>query len=95
MKKREDDILVDSKRPIIAGMLTTIVCTMLAVLILNGCNRTVLDTSYTFKKAIIEGIGTVEVDSWCDYEDSDMVQVKAKDGTVYLTHSSKVILMSK
>ena len=58
-------------------------------------NRQIVDTSYTFKKAIIDGVGTVEVSSWCDYDESDMIQVKAKDGTVYLTHSSNVILISK
>ena len=77
-------------------MKRALVCIVLSVLILSGCgNRTIVDTHYTFKKAIIEGIGEVDVKEWIDYEDSDMVQVKDSDGVVYLTHSSNVILMSK
>ena len=64
-------------------------------MILTGCNRQVIDTTWTFKYADIEGVGTVEVDSWKDYEQSDMIQIKAKNGTVYLTHSSNVILRTK
>jgi uncharacterized lipoprotein NlpE involved in copper resistance len=82
------------RKKILVSLLT--VGSVVSILILIGCgNRQIVDTSYTFKKAIIEGVGTVEVSSWCDYDESDMVQVKAKDGTVYLTHSSNVILISK
>ncbi len=62
----------------------------------TGCgNRQILDFDNTFKYAIIEGIGEIEITSWRDYAESDMIQVSAKDGTVYLTHSNKVILKSK
>ena len=64
-------------------------------LILTGCNRQIIDTTWAFKYADIDGIGTVEVDSWKDYDQSDMIQIKAKDGTVYLTHSAKVVLRTK
>ncbi len=62
---------------------------------LTGCNKQILDTNYTFTKAIIDGVGKVEIKSWNDYEQSDMVQVTDKNGVVYLTHSSNVVLMSK
>jgi len=62
---------------------------------LSGCNRQIIDTTWAYKYADIQGIGTVEVDSWNDYENSDMIQVKAKDGNVYLTHSVNVILRTK
>lgn len=68
---------------------------ILAVLILAGCNRQLIDTTWAYKYADIQGVGTVEVDSWTDYENSDMIQVKAKDGTVYLTHSVNVVLRTK
>lgn len=64
-------------------------------LLLAGCNRTIVDTTWAYKYADINGIGTVEVSSWTDYENSDMIQIKAKDGTVYLTHSANVILRTK
>lgn len=63
------------------------------ILILTSCNRQVLDLNYTFDKAIIDGIGEVEIVSWTDYQQSDMIQVTDKNGKTYLTHSSKVILI--
>jgi hypothetical protein len=66
-----------------------------ACIMLSGCNRTLVDTTWAYKYADIQGIGTVEVASWTDYENSDMVQVKAKNGTVYCTHSVNVILRTK
>jgi uncharacterized lipoprotein NlpE involved in copper resistance len=68
---------------------------MLTGLLLTGCNRQIIDTTWTFKYADIEGIGTVEIDSWRDYDESDMIQITAKNGTVYLTHSSNVVLRTK
>ena len=67
----------------------------LLITTLTGCNMDVIDTHWTFKYADIEGIGTVEVSSWKDFDESDMIQVTAKDGTTYLTHSSNVILRTK
>ncbi|OON85022.1 hypothetical protein BXO88_14310 [Oribacterium sp. C9] len=64
-------------------------------MMITGCNRTIVDTTWAYKYADINGIGTVEVSSWTDYENSDMIQIKAKDGTVYLTHSVNVILRTK
>lgn len=72
-----------------------IIIAVLSTLLLSGCNRQLVDTSYSFKKAYIENIGEVEVASWTDYDNSDMIQVKDKNGVTYLTHSSNVILMSK
>lgn len=72
-----------------------IIIAVLSTLLLSGCNRQLVDTSYSFKKAYIENIGEVEVTSWTDYDNSDMIQVKDKNGVTYLTHSSNVILMSK
>ncbi|SFG79021.1 hypothetical protein [Oribacterium sp. WCC10] len=64
-------------------------------LLLPGCNRTLVDTTWAYKYADINGVGTVEVSSWTDYENSDMIQIKASDGTVYLTHSVNVVLRTK
>ena len=56
------------------------------------------DTTYNFNYAqiampdgsVVEG----NVDSWLDFEASDMIQVKI-DGDTYLTHSMNVVLVSK
>lgn len=66
--------------------------------IFNG-NRKVIDTAYGFHWAIIDlGGGEVTegaVESWCDYHQSDMIQVTLEDGNTYLTHSSKIILSTR
>lgn len=72
------------------------VCVML--LALSACgNRQLLDTTYTFNKAIISlPDGTVvegTVTSWKDYEDGDQIQVIV-DGTTYLLHASNVALIA-
>ena len=60
-----------------------------------GCNKQIIDLDYNYNYALIDGVGEVKVKSWNDYENSDMIQVTDVDGVVYLTHSSRVILMKK
>lgn len=70
---------------------------IMALTMLAGCNKSILDTTYKFDKAIIcLPDGTVvsgKVDGWKDYEDGDQIQVKIK-GVTYLAHSSNVVLIS-
>ena len=62
------------------------------------CNKQIFDTTYSFDKAIVylpngevvEG----EVQSWCDYENSDQIQVKI-NGKTYLVHSTNIALISE
>lgn len=72
---------------------------LFATIILAGCgNRSVIDTKYTFTKAkIVLGneIIDVEVSQWRDYENSDQIQIIDKNGKVYLTHISNVLLTDK
>ena len=68
---------------------------ILLCILLAGCNRTLVDTTWAYKYADIQGIGTVQVASWRDYENSDMIQVSATDGNTYLTHSVNVVLRTK
>jgi len=68
-----------------------------AALLLTACgNRTVIDTVYTFDRAIIAlpdgSYIKGEVESWRDFEDGDQLQVTI-DGVTYLTHSSNVVLI--
>ncbi len=62
-----------------------------SVLLLSGCgNKNILDTKYTFNKAIIfdENSATIiEIESWRDYEDGEQIQLKTKDGAFILTSS--------
>ncbi|PYG84904.1 hypothetical protein LY28_03525 [Ruminiclostridium sufflavum DSM 19573] len=64
---------------------------------LSGCNKDIIDTNYTFKKAIIV-IGNEKIDvnikQWRDF-DGDQMQVTDEHGQVYLTHSANVLLLKK
>lgn len=68
------------------------------VLIFGGCNKQVVDLTFSFERAIIElPNGEViegKVSSWKDYEDGDQIQVKI-DGKTYLVHSSDIVLISE
>ena len=73
-----------------------ILAVMITMFCLTGCsNAQILDTNWTFTYADIDGVGTVEVSTWKDFENSDSIQITAKDGTTYYTHLSKVILRNK
>lgn len=63
---------------------------------LTGCNRQIIDTTYSFDHAILKlPDGRVidgNVQSWRDYE-GDSIQVKI-DGTTYLVHLSDAVLIT-
>ena len=69
----------------------------LSILVLTGCNKQMMDLTYSYEYAII-GLPNGEVvegkvSSWTDFEDGDQIQVKI-DGKTYLVHSSNVVLIS-
>ncbi len=73
-----------------------LIVTLMAILV--GCNRTFMDVTYKFDKAILYlpngDIVEGRVESWVDFEDGDMMQVKV-DGVTYLTHSANVVLIAE
>lgn len=68
-----------------------------STLLISCGNRQILDTKWTFKKATIV-IGNeaihIDVDSWKDYDDTS-IQIKDKNGKVYLTDIKNVLMMSE
>ena len=72
---------------------------MTLAIALTGCKggMQVADFTYRFDRAVIElGNGQIidgSVDSWIDYENSDVVQVVV-DGVTYLTHYDNVVLIA-
>jgi hypothetical protein len=66
--------------------------------VLSGCNKQIIDMTYSFDKAIISlPNGEViegKVESWSDYEDGDQIQVKI-NGDTYLVHSSNIVLIKE
>lgn len=75
----------------------TMVAALVLCLALTGCNKQVVDTTFSFDRAIISlpngEVITGKVQSWKDYEDGDQIQVKI-DGVTYLVHSSNAALIS-
>lgn len=72
---------------------------VMVITLLVGCgNRQILDTTYTFDRAIIAlpdgSVVSGEVQSWKDFDDGDQIQVKI-DGVTYLVHSSQVVLIAE
>lgn len=66
----------------LAGALTTTA--------LTGCgNYTMVDTKYTYNKALIfrdNSVTIVEVESWADY-DGEQIQIKTPEGLYFVTSS--------
>ena len=82
-------------KKVIAALLCVIA--VLSAMVLSGCNKQMVDLTYSYEYAII-GLPngeTVEgkVSSWTDFEDGDQIQVKM-NGKTYLVHSSNVVLIS-
>ena len=83
-------------KKIIAILLVAVVSLSLALCTV-GCNKQVMDLTYSYERAIIclpnGEIVDGKVTSWTDYEDGDQIQVKI-DGKTYLVHSSNIVLIS-
>jgi len=60
-------------------------------------NRDLLDTTWTFNKAIIitgAKAETVEIKQWKDYKTEHQRQITTKDGKVYLGDTATIILLN-
>lgn len=70
---------------------------LLSSTLLIGCNKQILDTTWKFNKALIV-IGDeqieVDIDSWKDFDDTT-VQIKSKDGKVYLTDIKNILMIKE
>lgn len=92
MKNREKTI----KRIICIGLL--LILLLFLAITFCGCNKQLIDTTYSFDKAIISlpngDVVEGEVQSWTDYEDGDQIQVVI-DGKTYLVHSSQIVMINE
>ena len=82
-------------KKIIALLLAVIL--LMGIALLAGCNKQMVDLTYSYEYAII-GLPNGEVvegkvSSWTDYEDGDQLQIRI-NGKTYLVHSSNVVLIS-
>lgn len=73
-----------------------VIMIIVSVFALTGCNHTIIDTNYTFDRAIvILNDGTkmeIEIKEWHDYE-GEQLQIIGKDGKIYLVSSFNTILI--
>lgn len=73
-----------------------VIMIIVSVFALTGCNQTIIDTNYTFDRAIVVlNDGTrmeIEIKEWRDY-DGEQLQIKGKDGKTYLVSSFNTILI--
>lgn len=78
--------------------LAIIASTIILAMSLSGCNKQIVDVTFSYERAIISlpngEVVDGKVQSWTDYEDGDQIQVKI-DGVTYLVHSSQVALISE
>ena len=87
----------------IANKVKIVILVVLAIVtmfVVSSCgNRQVgIDTNQSFSRAWVKlGNNMVEmhIKAWRDFREGDEIQITAEDGTVYLTHYSNVVLMSK
>ncbi len=74
-----------------------LVLAFLLGLTLMGCNKQMVDLTYSYERAILSlpngEIVEGKVSSWTDFEDGDQIQVRI-DGKTYLVHSSNIVLIS-
>lgn len=71
---------------------------VLLAALLSGCNKQLIDTTYSYERAVIQlpngEIIDGKIQSWTDFDDGDQIQVKI-DGKSYLIHSANVVLISE
>lgn len=71
---------------------------MVGLLLLGGCNKQLVDLTYSYEYAILSlpngEVVEGKVTSWTDFEDGDQIQVTI-EGKTYLVHSSNIVLISK
>lgn len=65
---------------------------------MTGCNRQIIDTTFKIDFAMVKlANGEVvegKLDSWLDFGNSDIIQVKI-DGKTYIVHSSNASLIDE
>lgn len=74
-----------------------IIVLLTAAMLLTGCNRQIVDTTYLYDKAIINMGGDyieIQIKSWKDYE-GEQIQLTDIEGNVYLTSSFNCVLVKE
>lgn len=80
----------------IIALILTVILLVSCMLIFSGCgNKMLFDTTYNYKYAYVvwpDGRAEkLEISAWTDYE-GEQLQIKTKDGAVYLFSSFNCVL---
>lgn len=72
---------------------------LFAVFMLAGCgNSTIIDTNYTFDKAIVKMPGgevkEFKIKQWADY-DGEQIQITTEEGNIYLFSTFNCVLVNE
>lgn len=70
---------------------------LLLIVMVTGCNYEIIDTTYTYNKAICEignEIKEIKIKKWTDYE-GEQLQITDEDGNVYLISSYNCVLIKE
>lgn len=62
------------------------------VICITGCNQTIIDTNYSYDKAVCD-FGEYEIQEWTDYSDGEQIQFKTKDGQIILSSTQRCYLV--
>lgn len=77
--------------------LALIISAIALAMSLSGCNKQIVDVTFSYERAIISlpngEVVDGKVQSWTDFEDGDQIQVKI-DGVTYLVHASQAALIT-
>lgn len=86
------------KKKVLFGILGTIVGVIIFACTLTGCNKQIIDTTFSFDRAILSlpngDVVEGNITSWTDYADVDQIQVKI-NGKTYLVRSSNIALINE
>ena len=88
-----------SRNKIVRGAVAMVVMALLLLVacLCSGCNKQLLDLTYSYDYAIISlpngEVVEGKVSSWKDFDDGDQIQVVI-EGKTYLVHSEDVVLIS-
>lgn len=90
-----------SNKSFVRGIVLTailVITLVLVALVTTGCNRSMVDLTYNFNYAYIDmpdgSCVEGKVSSWLDFEDGDQIQLTI-DGVVYLTDTTRVVLVKR
>ena len=97
--KKEIKLIIKMVISAIAVVAIVIGLTFLPSYLSGGSNKDLLQLDYNFNKVIIRTpdnqIVKGNVKKWTTYDKKDMVKVELDNGTVYLGHSSEILLYNE